>query len=157
MVDREEERMDTGKITEYIDRFEAVSFTVTRKLNALIRECIDNELTLDQFLTLRYIYNRKSCTASELSDTFCVNKSATTAITSRLVDKQYITRVQDDKDRRVVSFQLSEKGTEVYEAAASRIQELLVGFISQFTQAELDQFLTLYEKLAAIIKKDGGS
>jgi len=146
--------MNEDRIFAYIDRFEAVSFTVTRRLNALIRECIDTELTLDQFLTLRYIHKNKSCTASELSEIFCVNKSATTAITSRLVDKQYITRVQDDKDRRVVSFRLSEKGTQVLEAAASRIHELLEGFISQFTQEEIDQFLTLYEKLASIIKRE---
>lgn len=144
-------------ISGYIDRFEAVSFTVSRQLNALIRDCIDAELTLDQFLTLRYIYNRGRCTASELSESFCVNKSATTAITSRLADKQYILRVQDDKDRRVVSLQLSEQGREIYESAADRIHEMLGGFISQFSQEEIDQFLNSFERLAAIIKKDGGT
>jgi DNA-binding MarR family transcriptional regulator len=148
--------MKPEQISEYIDRFEAVTFTVTRRLNALIRERIDSELTLDQFMTLRYIYNRGSCTASELSDTFCVNKSATTAITTRLADKQYITRIQDERDRRVVSLHLSEKGREVYETAARRIHEMLGRFIGQFTQEEIDQFLTIYEKLAVIIQRDGG-
>jgi len=143
-------------ISDYIDRFEAVSFTVSRRLNALIRECIDAELTLDQFLTLRYIYNRNSCTASELSETFCVNKSATTAITSRLADKMYIQRVPDERDRRVVSFKLSEQGRDVYETAAHRIHEMLAGFIGQFSQEEIDQFLNSFERLAVIIQKDGG-
>lgn len=148
--------MKPDQISEYIGRFEAVMFTVNRRLNALIRECIDAELTLDQFLTLRYIFSRGSCTASELSETFCVNRSATTAITTRLADKNYLMRVPDEKDRRVVSFRLTEQGEAVYENAAQRIHELLAGFIEQFSQEEIDQFLSSFEKLASIIQKDGG-
>lgn len=147
--------MITDQIQEYIARFEAVSFTVSRRLNSLIREVIDEDLTLDQFLTLRYIFNRENCTAGELAEKFCVNRSATTAITSRLADKNYIQRMQDEKDRRVVSFSLTKQGKKIYEAAAERINRVLAGFIEQFSQEEIDQFLRTYEKLAVIVEREG--
>src|SRR5690606_5392483 len=145
--------MKIDRISEYIDRFEAVMFTVNRRLSALIRECIEDEVTLDQFLTLRYISNRGACTASELSESFCVNRSAITAITTRLADKQYIHRVPDEQDRRVISLMLTDKGREIYETAAARIHDLLSPIISRFPQTEIDQFLQSFERLADIFKE----
>lgn len=145
------------RINEYIERFEAAIFTVNRRLNNIIRDSIQEELTLDQFLTLRYIHKHGSCTASELSETFCVNRSATTAITTRLADKQYITRTPDERDRRMISLRLSEKGKQVYETAASRIHERLEGIIRQLPQTEIEQFLDTSERLLRIITQGGGN
>jgi len=146
--------MGPEQISRYIDRFEAVTFVVSRRLNALIRECIDDDLTLDQFLALRYIHNRGSCTASEMAETFCVNRSAITAITTRLADKRYMERVPDRRDRRVYSLRLTERGRDVYLSAAVRIHEQLAALIRQFPVEEIEQFLDSYERLADMIKRE---
>lgn len=146
--------MGPEQIGQYIDRFEAVTDIVNRRLNALIRECIDDDLTLDQFMALRYIHKRGSCTASEMAERFCVNRSAITAITTRLADKQYLVRVPDERDRRVYSLMLTERGRDVCQSAVERIHELLEGLIRRFPRHDFDQFLNTLERLAELVKKD---
>jgi len=147
--------MGPEQIIACINRFEAAWFVVNRRLNAIIRDCIDDDLTLDQFLALRFIHNRGSSTASEMAETFCVNKSAISAITTRLLGKQYIRRVPDRNDRRVYSLMLTESGKEVYRSTAARLHESLAEYVKLFSHQEIEQFLGLFERLADIFQKEG--
>lgn len=146
--------MDKSNLKELIDRYEAASFTVTRKLNAMIRERMDADLTIDQYSTLRYILNHESCTSSELADMFSVAKSAITAIITRLYDKQLIERVNDAKDRRVIYLTLTQKGAEVCKAAEERIQSLIASYLVHFESSEVNSFIESFEKLARLIQQD---
>jgi hypothetical protein len=47
--------MNKELLQDIIRRYEAVNFTVNRKLNASIRDHMPDELTLDQYSTIRYI------------------------------------------------------------------------------------------------------
>lgn len=146
--------MDTTYLDHLIDRYDAVSFTVNRKLNALIRDQLDEDLTLDQFATLRYIKKKGRCTSTELADAFYVGKSAITAIITRLVDKRYIHRTSDGKDRRIIYLSLSPDGERVYDVIQKRIQELMTSFLKHFEPAEINAFIVTYEKLARVIVED---
>lgn len=146
--------MDIGNIRELIDRYEEASLTVNRTLNAFVREHIRHGLTIDQFSTLRYIKKNTNCTSSELADVFCVGKSAITAIITRLVDKHYIRRVRDQKDRRVVYLSLTEEGEDIYHWVEGKINEKIGLYLNSFNESEIESFIQSYEKLATIIKKD---
>ncbi|CAM4283713.1 MarR family winged helix-turn-helix transcriptional regulator [Paenibacillus tarimensis] len=143
--------MDKQLLASIIGRYEEVSFTVNRRLNALIRRGMGEELTLDQYSTIRYIRKRGRCTSSELADIFCVGKSSITAIITRLSDKKMIERVQDDKDRRVTYLSLTEEGERTADEIEERIQELLTNYISHFDNEEAIRFIETYEKLGRLL------
>jgi DNA-binding MarR family transcriptional regulator len=144
-------------IQELINRYIAVSFKVTKKAESLIKEQIGDDLTTDQHYILRYIYQSKECTSSELADVFEVNKSAITAIVNRMADREWIERTRDENDRRVVYLTLSKKGIDLFEKTEERIHCLVESIINQFNREEIQNFIQIYEKLAGILdmcKKD---
>lgn len=144
-----------------IDRYTAATFTINRRMNALFREAMPEELTVDQYSTVQYIRQRGACTSSELADIFCVGKSTITAIITRLADKRLLSRVPDEKDRRVTYLRLTEEGERLCDQAEETIQQLLEQLIEHFDEEEAELFLTMYEKLARILvqtyeKEEGG-
>ncbi|WP_281883623.1 MarR family winged helix-turn-helix transcriptional regulator [Paenibacillus sp. YYML68] len=136
---------------QIVARYEAASFTVNRRINAMIRECMQEELTLDQYSILRYIGDRSQCTSSELAEAFCVGKSSITAIITRLAAKRLIVRLPDEKDRRVTYLALTEEGRRLSDVVESSIQQLLTRLMEHFQPEEAEAFIGTYEKLAKVL------
>ncbi|EGL15801.1 MULTISPECIES: MarR family transcriptional regulator [Paenibacillus] len=151
--------MDETLLSQIIDRYESTIFTVNRRLNAMIKDRMPEELTQEQYATLRYLQSRGQCTSSELAEIFCVGKSSITAIITRLADKELIVRMPDDKDRRVTYLALTDKGTAAVNEMRLRIQELLAGVIKHFDGQEAITFIETFEKLADVLvqQPDEGS
>lgn len=140
--------MDRPLLNDIIRRYEAANFLVNRRLNAMIREMMPGELTIDQFATLRYLRKQGKSTSSELADIFCVGKSSITAIVNRLFDKNLIKRLPDDKDRRVTYLALTEEGERISDELEGEIQKLLAKYIQPFHEEEALSFIQTFEKLA---------
>jgi DNA-binding MarR family transcriptional regulator len=150
--------LNKDKIQELINRYIRVSFSVTKKAELLIKDQIGDNLTYDQHFTLRYISQRNNCTSSELAEVFAVNKSAVTAIITRLVDKELIQRTRDENDRRVVYLTLTDKGKALFNQCEQRIHSLVEGIITKFNEEEINSFIQTYEKLEKLLDdvKEGG-
>jgi DNA-binding MarR family transcriptional regulator len=138
-------------IQELIDRYIAVSFKVTKKAESLIKEQIGDDLTNDQHYILRYMYQSKECTSSELAEVFEVNKSAITAIINRMADRGLIKRTRDENDRRVVYLTLTDEGITLFEKTEDRVHCLVKSIITKFNREEIQNFIQTYEKLADIL------
>lgn len=147
-------QLNLKKTKNLIDRYEAASFIVNKNLNAFIREKISKELTIDQYSTMRYFNRNSRCTSSELVDVFCVGKSAISAIITRLVDKNYIKRVRDQSDRRIVYLSLTAEGEQTFQMMDMKINEKIGFYLSSFSEEEVDSFVQSYERLADMIKTD---
>lgn len=143
--------MNQEKIQELIDRYVRVSFSVTKKAEVLIKDQIGADITTDQHYTLRYIKQRSHCTSSELAEVFAVNKSAITAIITRLADKGLIVRTRDENDRRVVYLALTEKGEVLFNECEQRVHHLVEEFITKFNDDEINSFIETYEKLEQLL------
>lgn len=143
--------MTKRDLSELIERYEHLSFMIHKKGELLINEQIQSELTHDQHITLHYIRMQTHCTSSDLAQLFHVNKSAITALINRLEEKGLINRERDKEDRRLVHLSLTEKGEAVYKACNEKIQAVVEGFISQFSDEEIETFMKTYEKLALIL------
>lgn len=136
-----------------IDRYIAVSFSVTTLAGSMVKEQIDSEMTSDQFYTMRHIHQSHSCTSTQLAEVFKVKKSAITAIINRMWDKGLIKRTRDENDRRIVYLTLTERGKKLYFISEKRIYHLVELFISQFDETEIKQFIQTYEKLNSILQE----
>jgi DNA-binding MarR family transcriptional regulator len=145
--------VDRALLKQMIDRYEAANFLVNRRLNAMIRELMPDDLTVDQFSTLRYLRSREKCTSSELADIFCVGKSSITAIITRLFDKNLIERMPDEKDRRVIYLALTEEGQQICDRMEEKIHVLLAKYINRFEEQEALFFIETFERLAGELMK----
>ncbi|WP_138753832.1 MarR family winged helix-turn-helix transcriptional regulator [Paenibacillus sinopodophylli] len=140
--------MEQAMLKDIIDRYEAAHFLVNRRLNAMFRELMPEDLTVDQLSTLRYLQLHNRSTSSELADIFCVGKSSITAIVTRLFDKNLIQRLPDEKDRRVIYLALTEEGRQICDHMNDKIDVLLAKYIEPFSEQEAIGFIETFEKLA---------
>lgn len=143
--------MDNQRIQELINRYIRVSFSVTKKAEFLIKDQIGSDLTYDQHYTLRYIRQKQNCTSTELAEVFAVNKSAVTAIITRLADRELIERTRDERDRRVVYLSLTDKGSALFNDCETRVHQLVENVITQFNDEEINSFIQTYEKLEKLL------
>lgn len=134
-----------------MDQYLSVSFLVLKRAVSLIKAQLDQDVTAEQFFMLRYIERAGRCTATHLSEAFEVNKSAITAMTNRLVEKGFLMRLGDPKDRRVVYLALSPEGMEWLKLAEEKIFQLVDSVLSHFAPQEIRQFIQTYEKLAVLL------
>ncbi|MFC7371875.1 MarR family winged helix-turn-helix transcriptional regulator [Fictibacillus iocasae] len=148
--------MDIVRMQQVMQRFDKASFTVNKRFSSLIREQIQDELTMDQLNMMRYLQNFSPCTTTELADAFCVNKSAITAIITRMTEKNYIKRVRDRKDRRIVYLTLTAEGQRVFQWAEEKVFIIVSSYLQQFSEDEIETFLSLYEKLSGMLQGTEG-
>lgn len=143
--------VDSSRLTELIERYELLSFSIHKKGEHLINQQIQAQLTHDQHITLYYIRMMKRCTSSELAQLFHVNKSAISALITRLEEKNLIYRERNHSDRRLVHLSLTEEGEALFQESNKKIHDVVAGFISQFSDEEIESFMKTYEKLALIL------
>lgn len=145
-------QMDQDLLASIIKRYEEATYRMHRRVNALLRRCIgDEDITLDQYLVIRYLRMKGRSISSELADVFGVGKSSITAIMTRLSDKRLIERIPDVKDRRVIYLSLTEAGRKLAEMIDDRIRERLSTVMNQISREEALQFVGTYEKVAEVL------
>ncbi|REK71745.1 MarR family winged helix-turn-helix transcriptional regulator [Paenibacillus paeoniae] len=145
-------KQDPNLLKALIHRYEVANFVVERGLHVRVKDLMPEELTVDQFKTLRFLRHNENSTASELSQYFCVGKSSITAIITRLSDKGLIERVPDDDDRRVTHLMLTEEGERISGLLEERVHRVLSDIIEHFDEKEAIMFIETFEKLAEVVK-----
>lgn len=143
---------DLCLLKSLIQRYEVANFVVERGLHVKVKDLMPEELTVDQFKTLRFLRHNANSTASELAQFFCVGKSSITAIITRLSDKGLLDRVPDDDDRRVIHLKLTEEGERISSLLEERVQNVLADIIEHFDEKEAIAFIETFEKLAKVVK-----
>lgn len=150
--------MEPSKLDGLIRRYEEVYIFATRKISSMLNELVGKDLTIEQYYVLRYLATRGSCPSSELADQFEVNRSAITAMIDRLDTKGYVRRIRHGEDRRMVHLEITEEGTGIYQVVEDKIRHLVGSYLNELNDHDLENFVNIYEKIAAIIaEKNGGA
>ncbi len=88
-----------------------------------------------------------SLTMGEVSQALDVPLSTATRIVDWFVKNDYITRIPDPEDRRIVRVTLTETGQDLYRAINEFFMERVERILQQFTPEEKRQFIYLLYKL----------
>jgi DNA-binding MarR family transcriptional regulator len=88
-------------------------------------------------------------TMGDLSRALDVPLSSATRIVDWLVKSDFVTRLPDPDDRRVVRVALTDTGTAMYRAVISAIQRRVERMLRPFTPEERETLIALLRKLVA--------
>jgi DNA-binding MarR family transcriptional regulator len=88
-----------------------------------------------------------SPTMGELSAELGIPLSSATRIVDGLVNGNFIERIPDESDRRVVRVQMTTTGREIYQAAVEFNKQRVIHMLNKFTPEEQTQLLYLMNKL----------
>ncbi|SDK48597.1 MarR family winged helix-turn-helix transcriptional regulator [Sediminibacillus albus] len=145
--------MQAKELNELIDIYTSAMNEVNRRVNILMNEQVHQELTSDQFATLRYVQKKQPCTSSDIAHEFAIGKSAVTAQINRMVERGLIDRQRDEEDRRIVYLSLTPTGEETMAEGTQRLYEVLGEILSEFSEQEIERFVQSLEKLVSILRK----
>lgn len=137
----------SSTIQEKMERLQEAFRSTMRAIGPQLSEPVPG-LTGPQFYILYQLEQKGRCTVGELADSMCVKPSAITAMIDRLDKHDYVIRDRDEDDRRVVHIRLTDAGKDILTQAKQKRQEALQEHFSVLTTEELENFVTIFEKLA---------
>jgi DNA-binding MarR family transcriptional regulator len=89
------------------------------KLIRFVKDLPDKDLTIAQAFLLHNLRAHGPSTASEISDMMCVTSGPVTNLTKRLIARGFVERHQDDTDKRVMWFSLTQEGEQLAQSLAA--------------------------------------
>jgi MarR family transcriptional regulator, organic hydroperoxide resistance regulator len=139
----------------YIDRL----FTAFQTSNRHIQQDLASSLkemnvTGPQFYILYLLSASEGTKSTELADKLDVKPSAITVMIDRLLKNNFVIRERDEKDRRIVKLKLTSEGREVFEKGKAKRREIFSKYLAYLDEEDVDQLVTIYEKLAAAVENN---
>jgi DNA-binding MarR family transcriptional regulator len=113
---------------------------------------VAGELSSSELFVCNILGRKRKCTMTELSTESSLALSSMTGVVDRLVDKNCVRRSRDEKDRRKVFVELSNKGEEVYQALLEPEMEMIITMMDSLELAEQDALLRVLGKATASLE-----
>lgn len=132
-----------------VELFEAAMDDL-RRIKVAAKEHMFNAigLTEPQVHILLALHGANDCRTTDMARALSVSASAATQTVDTLVKRGYVHRVDDPADRRVNRLELTPTGQAEAETILQRRRVYYMKFLSQMTDAELDQILQTFHRLA---------
>lgn len=138
---------DLDRLTE---RFDAAWFIMMQNLGPELIRKAQLDLTPGQVFMLHFIQCERECNVSKLAGFLEVNPSAITVMLDRLEGRDFVQRVRDKRDRRVVLVQLTPAGKTALRTAEDARKCVLQHCLQQIEQDKINGFVETLERLVTI-------
>jgi DNA-binding MarR family transcriptional regulator len=135
------------------ERFETALWTIARRMGSELTSHTDLKLTGQQFITLHFISKNGPCKVTDLAERMEVKPSAITVMIDRLIAQEVVRRRHDDKDRRVVLIDMTDRGREVLQQLQHLRRQIIGNYLNELDPAKLDIFLDIFEQIAGKIPR----
>lgn len=129
-------------------------FKVIRKFETLSNETIvrftksfNKSIGLSPILVLSELHKNGLQKSTVLASSLGYTPGAITNISTKLVKEKYVERIYNEEDRRNVLLKITPKGEELLQEAIEKGEKLHIELFSALSEEELQQLLTLYEKI----------
>lgn len=140
---------------ELFSRFEELFWQVTRSMGQIWKKIFDEHFPGSQS-HLAFILERcGSMRMSELADALQLTAGAVTSASDKLIERGYVKRLRDEKDRRVVYLEITDKGRETMAELRLQGRQTMKTVFAHLTEEELQQFIDTFEKASSIITTIG--
>lgn len=135
--------MSTQTIFELLHTIEQV----THKMHVKWRQQVDYDLGVSHIVALHELQMNGESRPSELARLLNFTPASLTHLSTKLSNKELITRRQDDTDRRIIYWKITQKGEDLLNQAQKDGQDLRMKVFSHLTETEQQSLLSIYTKL----------
>jgi DNA-binding MarR family transcriptional regulator len=95
----------------------------------------------------------KTMKMSEVAERFAFSPSSATILIDRMVKQQLVKRVPQGDDRRIIQIALDAEGDKVYKRLSTDLSSSIDKLLSPLSDDEKDEFIKLFLKIVAGLKK----
>jgi DNA-binding MarR family transcriptional regulator len=106
-----------------------------------------------QLMTLHFIKHNDNCKISDIANFLSVSPPDATRIVETLVKKEFVERINDEKDRRIIRLKTTRKGKKVFETLK---EELAVSFsiiLKKMNEQDAKALLKGMKSLSHVLKE----
>lgn len=107
-----------------------------------------------QFIFLTRVYENPGINQIDLSNLLKVDKATTTKAMQKLLDEGYITKIRDEKDKRMWRLYPTDQGRSVYSIILEEENRNISVCFGNFTEAEQQLVYKLVKKMRENIEED---
>jgi DNA-binding MarR family transcriptional regulator len=118
-----------------------------RTLRKGLNEVYTDYIPSNEFAVLQTLHKNSPLMASEIANELKVSSSHITAVTDRLVGKNYIQRVRSDSDRRIVYLEITEDGKKIADEMDQIKNEYLAKKFTNLSEEEMKLLVAASTKL----------
>ncbi|ANX11975.1 hypothetical protein ABE41_008145 [Fictibacillus arsenicus] len=118
-----------------------------RTLRKGLNEVYTDYIPSNEFAVLQTLHKNSPLMASEIANELKVSSSHITAVTDRLVGKNYIQRVRSDSDRRIVYLEITEDGKKIADEMDQIKNEYLAKKFTNLSEEEMKLMVAASTKL----------
>lgn len=137
-------------IDRMIERFEAATAQMGRRISHCVTAAMDSDLTSAQHHILRFLARGDACRITDLAEKLRIQPSAVTAMVDRLEARGYVVRERDAEDRRIVRVAVTETGAAEYEKVEGSVRDYVRSLFSELEPEEVATLVSLFEKLSQV-------
>lgn len=112
------------------------------------------KITPPQFVALQWLFEEGDMTIGELSSKMFLAFSTTTDLIDRMEKNELVSRVKDDKDRRVVRINLLSEGERIIDEVIKKRQLYLQDILSDFSNTDIASLTKNLTKLHQEMRED---
>lgn len=114
---------------------------------------LDKSLTEKQFFALSELKKHEKMELKNLSMQLHVSTSSLCILLNKLVEKEYVYREEDKRDRRNTFYGLTQKGTDVFNGQVEKFIEVIEEKIDTLSEQDKEKLFTYMNDVGAIIGK----
>jgi DNA-binding MarR family transcriptional regulator len=118
-----------------------------RTLRKGLNEVYTDYIPSNEFAVLQTLHKNSPLMASEIANELKVSSSHITAVTDRLVGKNFIQRVRSDSDRRIVYLEITEDGKKIADEMDQIKNEYLAKKFTHLSEEEMKLMVAASTKL----------
>lgn len=104
-------------------------------------------LSLQELNVLNIVGDRVTCTMTDIAKAACLSMSSVTLLIDRLVRAELVDRVRSERDRRVVTAELTASGMKIYHLQLNHMHSVISQSLSALNLTEQAHLLSLVEKI----------
>ncbi len=141
--------MDEKQINRFVNSYMRTYIFAFKKVNQAIENVHFEQKTIsvEQFFVLRELAQNGNTSATELSNSLNVNKSAISAKIHNLEEKGFLVRTENPTDRRAIMLHISESGNTIFKLCEMELKSLVYKWLQQLGDEDAELFMNLYDKV----------
>lgn len=145
--------MAAFSIAEFADKMnEVMPVLIQEFARRQANELYKGKITLPQFLILDFLNKKGECKMTEIAHFMHVTTAAMTGIVERIKRCNYVQRVYEPSDRRIIKIRLTAKGHELVKKVNRERRNMIVDIFGKISQRECEQYLNILMRILSILR-----
>lgn len=117
-------------------------------------ELYKGKITMPQFFILDYLNTHGESKMKDLAGFVKVTSAAMTGIIERLVKYNYVARVFEPQDRRIIKIKLTPKGQALIVKINQQRRDLVVNIFSRISESQREEYLKILTRIHDILAQE---